>query len=69
MIGTNAQGNLRAKTGYVSYVRALSGYVTTADGEDLIFSFIVNNYDVPTSMANELQNRIGVILSNYSRGN
>ncbi len=69
MIGTNAQGNLRAKTGHISYVRALSGYVTTADGEDLVFSFIVNNYDVPTSMANELQNRIGVILSNYSRGN
>ena len=69
MIGTNAHRNLRAKTGYVSYVRAMSGYVTTADGEDIIFSFIVNHYDVPTSMANELQNRIGVILSNYSRGN
>ncbi|MCH8289367.1 MAG: D-alanyl-D-alanine carboxypeptidase/D-alanyl-D-alanine-endopeptidase [Candidatus Marinimicrobia bacterium] len=69
MIGTNAQGNLRAKTGHISYVRALSGYVTTADGEDIVFSFIVNNYDVPTSMADELQNRIGVILSNYSRGN
>ena len=68
MIGTNAQRNLRAKTGYVSYVRALSGYVTTTEGEDIIFSFIVNHYDVPTSMANELQNRIGVILSNYSRG-
>ena len=69
MRGTNAQRNMRAKTGYVSYVRSLSGYITTADGEDIIFSFIVNNYAVPTSMANELQNRIGVILSNYSRGN
>ena len=68
MIGTNAQRNLRARTGSLSYVRAMSGYVTTTEGEDIIFSFIVNNYDVPTSMANELQNRIGVILSNYSRG-
>ena len=69
MIGTSAAGNLKAKTGYISYVRALSGYVTTDEGEDVIFSFIVNHYDVPTSMANELQNRIGIILSNYSGGN
>jgi len=69
MIGTNAEGNLRAKTATMSYVKALSGYVTTAEGEDIVFSFIVNNYILPTSMANELQNRIGIILSNYSRGN
>lgn len=69
MSGTNAAGNLRAKTGSLSYVKALSGYVTTAEGEDIVFSFIVNHYNLPMSMANELQNRIGIILSNYSRGN
>jgi len=69
MSGTNAAGNLKAKTGSLSYVKALSGYVTTAEGEEIVFSFIVNNYNLPKSMANELQNRIGIILSNYSQRN
>jgi len=67
MSGTNAAGNLKAKTGTQRYVKALSGYVTTTEGEDVVFSFIVNHYDLPASMANELQNRIGIILSNFSR--
>jgi serine-type D-Ala-D-Ala carboxypeptidase/endopeptidase (penicillin-binding protein 4) len=44
MKGTPAEGNVRAKTGTVSNVRALSGYVHTADGEELLFSFIVNSH-------------------------
>jgi serine-type D-Ala-D-Ala carboxypeptidase/endopeptidase (penicillin-binding protein 4) len=46
--GTTAAGNLRAKTGTISNVSALSGYVTTAAGERLAFSIIVNHYtDAP----------------------
>ncbi len=44
MIGTKAKGNVHAKTGTISNVRSLSGYVTTADGEPLVFSFIVNGH-------------------------
>ncbi|MGE5457216.1 MAG: D-alanyl-D-alanine carboxypeptidase/D-alanyl-D-alanine-endopeptidase [Methanococcaceae archaeon] len=44
MKGTKAEGNVRAKTGTISNVRGLSGYVTTADGEDFVFSFIVNGH-------------------------
>lgn len=40
--GTRAAGNVRAKTGTIDQVSALSGYVTTAAGERLVFSVIVN---------------------------
>ncbi|KPJ96077.1 MAG: hypothetical protein AMS18_01715, partial [Gemmatimonas sp. SG8_17] len=45
MRGTRAEGNARAKTGFISNARALSGYVTTQDGELLAFSIIANNFD------------------------
>lgn len=40
-------GRVQAKTGTVDKARALSGYVTTADGELLLFSVIANNHSVP----------------------
>jgi len=43
-----AQGRVQAKTGTIDKARALSGYVTTADGELLLFSIIANNFTVPT---------------------
>jgi D-alanyl-D-alanine carboxypeptidase/D-alanyl-D-alanine-endopeptidase (penicillin-binding protein 4) len=67
MAGTAAQNNVHAKTGYINRVRALSGYVTTKDGEEIIFSLIVNNYLVPTSMANNVQDQICARLANFSR--
>ncbi len=67
MRGTAARGNVRAKTGYIGRVRALSGYVTTKDKEMLIFSMIVNNYSVPTGTANHLQDLVCERLANFSR--
>jgi D-alanyl-D-alanine carboxypeptidase/D-alanyl-D-alanine-endopeptidase (penicillin-binding protein 4) len=40
--GTAASGNVRGKTGTIDQVSALSGYMTTAAGEPLVFSIIVN---------------------------
>lgn len=44
MKGTAAAKNVLAKTGTIANTRGLSGYVTTADGEPLVFSFMVNGH-------------------------
>jgi serine-type D-Ala-D-Ala carboxypeptidase/endopeptidase (penicillin-binding protein 4) len=67
MQGTAAEDNVHAKTGYINRVRALSGYVTTRDGEELVFSMIVNNYTVPTSLCNAKQDLVCEWLANFSR--
>lgn len=67
MRGTLAQNNVRAKTGYINRVRALSGYVDSRDNEKFVFSLITNNYTVPTSMANNIQDLICERLANFSR--
>ncbi len=51
MKGTSASGNVRAKTGTLRYVYTLSGYVTTAAGERLAFSIMLNNYYNPERTA------------------
>lgn len=63
MKGTPAEGNLRAKTGFVDKARSLSGYVTTADGRLLLFSMLSNNWTVPVRDVERVQDEIGARLA------
>lgn len=42
--GSPAAGRVWAKTGSMSQVRSLSGYVVTAEGEPLVFAFLVTGF-------------------------
>ena len=63
MKGTPAEGNVRAKTGSIAAARALSGYVTTADGERLIFSVMANNWTTPTDTVLSVIDSIAAALA------
>jgi serine-type D-Ala-D-Ala carboxypeptidase/endopeptidase (penicillin-binding protein 4) len=63
MKGTPAERNVHAKTGTVDKARSLSGYVTTADGRLLIFSFLCNNYTAPTREVERVQDAIAARLA------
>ena len=65
--GSGAMGNVHAKTGFLTGIRCLSGYVKTKDGEMLAFSFMVNNYTIPTREINDLQDALILKLINFSR--
>lgn len=60
---TPAYDNLRAKTGTLDKARALSGYVTTADGRLLLFSALANNYTTPVAAITRVQDLIGAQLA------
>jgi D-alanyl-D-alanine carboxypeptidase/D-alanyl-D-alanine-endopeptidase (penicillin-binding protein 4) len=64
---SQAEGYVRAKTGTVGHVRNLSGYVESKSGEKFLFSFLVNNYLLPTPSINNLQDRIGILLATFER--
>ena len=65
MKGTPAEGNVHAKTGSISAARSLSGYVTTSDGERLIFSILANNWTTPSSAVTGIADQIAAALAAY----
>ena len=62
-----AENNVRAKTGTMSNVSSISGYLKTADGEMLAFSILANNFLVPKSEAETAQDKALKILAGFSR--
>ncbi len=65
MKGTPAEGNVHAKTGSIGAARSLSGYVTTADGERVIFSIMANNWTTPSEAVVNVIDQIAAALAGY----
>jgi D-alanyl-D-alanine carboxypeptidase/D-alanyl-D-alanine-endopeptidase (penicillin-binding protein 4) len=65
MVHTPAAANMHAKTGSLEFVRTLSGYVTDADGERLVFSILDNHFTTPVDSISRFQNDIGALLAGY----
>lgn len=64
---TRAEGNAVAKTGSISNVRALSGFVRSRDGEMLLFSILTNDFVIPAATVNWIADLGVEILSNFTR--
>lgn len=66
--GTAAERNVTAKTGSLSFVASLSGYVTTAGKERVAFSLLLNNYTGGSGKPSgrEIIDGIAVTLADYA---
>ena len=67
MLRTRAAGNAVAKTGSISNVRSLSGYVRTRDGEMLAFSILANDFVIPSATVNWITDLAVEHLANFTR--
>ena len=65
--GTRAAGNARVKTGSISNMRSLSGYVQSRDGEPLVFSIVANDFTIPAATVNWIADLGVEILANFTR--
>lgn len=62
MKSTPAESNVRAKTGTLRHVSCLSGYMTGAGGEPLVFSIMMNGHS-DNEAARKIQDRICAMLA------
>ena len=67
LLRTRAEGNAVAKTGSISNVRSLSGYVRTRDGEMLVFSILANDFVIPSATVNWIADLAVEHLANFTR--
>ena len=67
MRGTAAMNNVHAKTGSIANVRSLSGYVTTRDGEKMVFVLMANHFTANRRVVERVQDFVAERLANFSR--
>lgn len=67
MKDTQAERNLRAKTGAINQVSCLSGYAASKNNEVFAFSIMMNDYRSGGYVMKNIQNRIGLLLTEFSR--
>lgn len=64
MCDTPAAGNMHGKTGSMTSVSALSGYVTDGDGRELVFSVLVNDY--LSSTVKDIEDQVAAAVAGHS---
>jgi D-alanyl-D-alanine carboxypeptidase/D-alanyl-D-alanine-endopeptidase (penicillin-binding protein 4) len=67
MKNTPAAERVWAKSGSMSNVRSLSGYLMTLDGEPLVFSFMATSFSVPSSRIDATMDEALVRLVKFPR--
>lgn len=60
-LATPAEANVRAKTGSVRATRALSGYLTTAGGRQVVFSLVVNADPLPAAVIGAMDGLVATL--------
>lgn len=66
--GNPAEGRLRAKTGSLDFVAALTGFVDGTAGGPLEFAFVANGLPDRAERGRLLQEQIGAVLARYPEG-
>jgi len=67
MLSSKAEHNVIAKTGTMTNISAICGYVKTKDNEMLAFSIMLLNFHSPLSLTYNLQDLICMRLASFSR--
>ena len=65
--GTAAEARVWAKTGSMSNVRTIAGYLLTLQGEPLVFAVLVNNYRGPSSEIEAIVDKALIRLVEFGR--
>jgi D-alanyl-D-alanine carboxypeptidase/D-alanyl-D-alanine-endopeptidase (penicillin-binding protein 4) len=67
MIGTEAEGNIHAKTGTINSVSTLAGYAVSRDNELLIFYIAMNGFGGGSARPRDTQDDICEAICQFSR--
>ena len=66
LVGTSAEGNMRAKSGSLTRVRSYAGYVTAKNGELCAFVAVLNNFGGESRDAKKQLEKILGLLAEFS---